>query len=185
MKRVLFVYGYGGSPESNSRRILRELLPNDKYEVFCPVYPQHDCAQAVEALTQVVRNECIDIVVGTSLGAFIALCLPVDKPKIAINPCMRPTVELPLLRPLPWQTEADMPSPELLATYAPFEQQLFASSHRGEDITGVFSEEDELLGTKYVECFDEQFGTVNLVPGGHHGNHAAVTKVAELITARE
>ncbi len=184
MKRVLFVYGYGGSPQSTMCQLFREFFPADGFEVVSFVYPQHDCAQAVAFLEQVIEREHIDLIVGTSLGGFIALCLNTPVPKFVVNPCMRPTVELPLLTPRPDHPDDVQPSLELVATYAPFERQLFAVSHLDEPIIGFFAEGDELLGTKYVENFAARFGPAHMIPGSHFGNRPGVRAVVAAITGQ-
>jgi len=32
MKKILFIYGYGGSPESKFCRLIREALPAEEYQ---------------------------------------------------------------------------------------------------------------------------------------------------------
>lgn len=186
MKKILFVYGYGGSPQSTMCRLFKELLPGDRFEVVSFVYPQHDCAQAVAFLDRVVVREGVDMVVGTSLGGFITLALESRVAKVVVNPCMRPTVELPKLTPRPDHPDDVLPSPELVATYAPFEQRLYAASHFDESIRGFFAVADELLGTRYVDEFAAQFGPVAMIPGPHYGNKPGVRAVvAALINGEE
>ena len=182
MKKVLFVYGYGGSPQSTMCQLFRKYLPKNDYEIVSFVYPQHDCAQAVEFLEHKIEREDIDLVLGTSLGGFITLALNTKVPKYVVNPCMRPTVELPKLTPRPDHPDDVQPSPELIATYEPFENQLFAKSHKEEPITGFFAENDELVGTRYVEEFAIKFGRTVMIPGSHFGNKAGVQAVVEAIT---
>ena len=179
MMKVLFVYGYGGSPQSTMCQLFRKHLPSDQFEIVSVVYPQHDCAQAVPFLEQVIEQEHIDIILGTSLGGFITLCLNTHLPKLVVNPCMSPLAELPRLTPRPDHPDDVQPSPELIATYEPFERALFAKNHLDEPITGFFAEGDELLGTKYVENFATQFGTVHMIPGSHFGNKAGVKAVVQ------
>ena len=182
MKKILFVYGYGGSPQSTMCQMFRKYLPSDQFEIVSFVYPQHDCAQAVTFLEQIIEQEHIDMVLGTSLGGFITLCLNTRVPKLVVNPCMRPLEELPKLTPRPDHPDDVQPSPELIATYEPFERKLFAKSHLDEPITGFFAEGDELLGTKYVENFDAQFGPAIMIPGSHFGNEDGVNAVVDAIT---
>lgn len=181
MKKVLFVYGYGGSPQSTMCQMFRKFLPKDRFEVVSFVYPQHDCAQAVKYLEQVIEQEHVDMVIGTSLGGFITLVLNTDVPKVVVNPCMRPVEVLPHLTPRPDHPDDVQPSPELVATYEPFERQLFAESHLGEPIIGFFAENDELLGMQYFDNFIAQFGPAHIIPGSHFGNNPGVRAVAEFL----
>ena len=45
MKNVLFIYGYGGSPQSHFCTLIREALPKDEYNVLCPQYPKMTAAK--------------------------------------------------------------------------------------------------------------------------------------------
>lgn len=184
MKKVLFVYGYGGSPQSPMCQLFRKYLPSDRFELVSFVYPQRDCAQAVAFLEQKIEQEGIDMVLGTSLGGFITLCLNTNVQKVVVNPCMRPTEVLPNLTPRPDHPDDEQPSPELIATYEPFESQLFATGHLNESIIGFFGEDDELLGTQYVENFAVQFGPASMIPGSHFGTKQGVRAVVEALASR-
>ena len=80
-KNVLYVYGYGGSHLSSSVDKLRRELPEDKFKVMCWDYPQRDCKAAVRFLEHKIKKHHIDIVVGSSLGAFITMCLKGEVPE--------------------------------------------------------------------------------------------------------
>ena len=45
-KKVLYIYGYGGSQMSSSVEKLKRELPEDKFEVMCFNYPQRECRAA-------------------------------------------------------------------------------------------------------------------------------------------
>ena len=183
-KRVLFVYGYGGSPASPMCGLLRDLLPADRFEVVSYTYPQEDCAKAVAFLNAKLASEPFDLVVGTSLGAFVTLCLDTDRPRFVVNPCLSALTELPKLTPRPDHPDDVQPSPEMVETYRPFEERLLAANHESEDITGFFAENDELFGSKYLEPFKERFGAVVRIPGTHHGNRPGMRQVAGHIASR-
>lgn len=182
-KRILFVYGYGGSPASTMCTMLRKYLPKERFDVVSYVYPQHDCALAVTFLQDILASEPFDMVVGTSLGAFITLCLDTKLPKVVVNPCMRPLDELPRLTPRPDHPDDVQPSPELVATYQPFEERLFATNHLGEPIVGFFADHDELMGFTYFDVFKEQFGEAHIIPGPHFGNNPGLRQVAAYIAS--
>lgn len=160
-KKVLYVYGYGGSHLSNSVEKLKRTLPEDKFRVMCWDYPQRDCKAAIRFLEHKVKKHHIDIVVGSSLGAFIAMCLKVECTKIIINPCLVPTVELPKLPPLPGKP---VPAPSLIASYAPYESGVFA--HLPEGSRCFMAEHDELLGNTYRSQMEAHL-PVETIPGGH------------------
>lgn len=147
-KRILFIYGFGGSPDSTFCRLIREALPSERYEVLCPAYPQNEIEKSREQLAAFIEQEHIDLVMGTSLGGFIALSLPTAVPCIALNPCMMPSVELPKLEPRPGHPEDKKPCDELINACKAIEIEVntgkFNTSQR---CMGLFAENDEYLGT--------------------------------------
>lgn len=182
--KILFIYGFGGNPDSTFCRLIREALAQwSEYQVLCYEYPQHDCQQAKEFLEGVIARENIDVVVGTSLGGFITLALDTDKRKVVLNPCMRPSVELPLLKPRPGHPEDVAPSAEMIATYTRYEEAVNAGKMLvPNQVTGLFGVADELFGTKYFAPFLRTYGDARLMPGGHHGNSEAIPAVKSTVT---
>lgn len=176
-KKVLYIYGYGGSQMSNSVGKLKRTLPKDKYEVVCWNYPQHECREAVQFLEQKINEHHIDVVVGSSLGAFIAMCLNVKCRKIIINPCLVPTVELPKLEPLPGNP---IPSPQLIASYGPYEASVFDNTK--EDTYCFMAEHDELLGNTYRSQMEAHM-PVTTIPGGHRLSDEALPIIQQVISA--
>ncbi len=182
MKRILFVYGYGGSPDSTFCTLIREALPSNEFEVVSYEYPQQDCAAACDYLQQVLARESFDLVMGTSLGGFITLSLNTTLPKIVLNPCMLPSVELPLLKPRPDHPEDAAPSAEMIASYKPFEEHVFDPKYnRSRCVYGLFAKEDELLGTRYKQRFIDCYDIARDMPGGHHGNALAIPVIIKAV----
>ena len=192
--RVLFIYGYGGDTDSTFCRLLRESLPAKHYDVRCYTYPQEDCAASVAALEGIIRREKIELVVGTSLGGFLALCLNyrLGVKRLVINPCMRPSDELPKLQPRPNHPDDKAPAPAMIATYAAYEEAVNnPGKHERENVYGAFAENDELLGTRYVDTFRCAYiprdphsapaPVVTMIPGGHHGNPEAIPALVKLL----
>ena len=176
MKKVLYIYGYGGSHLSSTVEKLRNSLPVEHYEVMCVDYPQHDCAAAIRFLEDVVKQQQVDVVMGSSLGAFIALCLNVDCKKIIVNPCLVPTVELAKLHPLPGKPA---PAPRLIASYAPFEASVFSHLPAGSHC--FMAEHDELLGNTYRHVMESHLPTTT-IPGAHRLSLAAIPLIVKCIT---
>lgn len=84
MKNLLYIYGFNSSAKtSTSARTFKTELVN--FNVYTPDYPQEDGEKAYKFLQKYIDENDIDIVVGTSLGGFLALCLKCDY-KIIINP---------------------------------------------------------------------------------------------------
>lgn len=177
--KLLYIYGYGGSRLSSSAVKMRQLLPADRFEVLCYDYPQRDCAVALRFLKEKIRRHHIDVVMGSSLGAFLTLCLDVDIPKLVVNPCLVPSVELPKLKSLPGKP---VPTPALIATYAPYESAVF--NHLPEGSHCFMSEQDELLGNRYLDTMQQHLPTTP-IPGGHRLSEDAVKKIIGTIQKKE
>lgn len=159
MAKILYVYGYGGSPAGSTATTLRRLLP--QHELFCMDYPQYDGRLAHAMLCHFVKSEQVPLVVASSLGAFLTLAIP-DVDRIVINPCMLPTVELPKIRV----------SRAMCATYAPFERQvMYPDADTARRTVGVFSTRDELLGDRYSGHFASHYGRIVFTDRcGHKSN---------------
>ena len=123
MKKILYVYGYGGSASGSTVTMLKRLMP-EGYSVEAFTYTQADCAKAREEIFEYIREHEIDMVIGSSLGGFITHTLQ-GMPRILVNPCWLPSVELPRIGA----------SAELVATYAPFEQ--WPEEHAAEESARV------------------------------------------------
>lgn len=185
MKKVLFIYGFGGNPDSTFCRLLRERLPREMYSLFSVEYPQEDCGAALTTLKGVIEREDVDVVVGTSLGGFITLALSqvegLDLSRVSrfvINPCMVPTVELPRLKPRKDHPEDKAASAEMVESYRPFEHDV-AFNPQGAEVYGFFGKDDELFGERYRLLFNQHYGNMStVIRGGHHGNPAGADDVA-------
>ena len=92
-KKVLYIYGYGSSPESNTYEWLKDNLPNTK--VYCYTYEQSDPENSIPYLCSLVEELDIDIVIGSSLGGWYAMHVAsiCSLPSILINPITDSTLE--------------------------------------------------------------------------------------------
>lgn len=171
--KVLYVYGYSGSHTSRTVGKLKQHLPADRFEVLCYDYPQRDCAAALRFLKDKIKKHHVDIVMGSSLGAFIALGLDVDIPKIIVNPCLIPSVELPKL-------PDNAPSKALVDSYAPFEDVIFGHVTSGSRC--FMAPGDELLGNTYRKPMEEHM-PVTSIPGGHRLADEAMPQIVAAIQA--
>lgn len=84
MINVLYIYGYGSSPESKTCLALKELLYDAN--VISVGYDQTDPELGLKQLMTEARD--VDLVIGSSLGGWYAMhvCARLDKPCILINP---------------------------------------------------------------------------------------------------
>lgn len=164
MKKILYIYGYGGSSKGNSFLTFKRLLP--QYDVHCIDYNQTDCKIARKQLQEYIENEKIDLIISSSLGAFIALTLG-NVPKVIVNPCIYPSVELPTI---------EVPQ-HLIDTYKPFEDMVLSPDEATKMKTyGFFSTHDELMGTKYVDAFKEVYPNIRFLENcGHRLTEEAIS----------
>ena len=79
---ILYVHGLASSGNSGTARTIQKYLPNSK--VFSPDLPVNP-HEALALLNNIVANEKIDVVVGTSMGAFYAQMMHGWR-RILVNP---------------------------------------------------------------------------------------------------
>lgn len=95
MINILYVHGLRrteDADESRTATALRYCLDPLKYKVIAPIFPSRG-KEALISIQQAIIDHDIQIVVASSLGGFLSLLLR-DIPKIVINPCCNPFVEL-------------------------------------------------------------------------------------------
>ena len=92
-KKVLYIYGYGSSPESSTCKWLKNNLPNT--QVYCFKYEQSDPENSIPYLCSLVEELDIDVVIGSSLGGWYAMHIAsiCSLPSILINPVTDSTLE--------------------------------------------------------------------------------------------
>ena len=176
--RILYVHGYNGSAEGGSYRLLKKHLPNDA-EIFGMDYCQEDCAAALDQIRRTVEERHIDVVVGSSLGGFLTI-LTAGIERYAVNPCYRPSAELPKLGP---QNGLPAPSSEMISTYAAFEPRLKQLDRTDcKKIHVLMGNRDELLGDRYFHEISEDLGREpSMVFSSHHLSDSAASTVCALI----
>ena len=94
MVNVLYVHGYYGNSESRTGKYLKHALDESLYRVFHPSFDYSDPEKALDSIKSFIEDNKIDIVVSQSLGAFFC-SLIYGFHKIVINPCLKPSIELP------------------------------------------------------------------------------------------
>lgn len=85
MAKILYLHGIGSGPMSHTPCILREALPDDTIiSPEIPIKPKEAYEFLMDSFSM---PHDIDLVVGTSLGGFYAMCLGWTD-KLLINPAM-------------------------------------------------------------------------------------------------
>ena len=92
MKNILYLHGFGSSATSRSIKILRETFSN--FNIIAPEL-NPDVKEALSYVNRIINNRKIDLIVGTSLGGFLAIvCKNTRIPVLAINPTINPSEDL-------------------------------------------------------------------------------------------
>lgn len=157
MKKILFIHGFNGSPEGRSFHALKEALPSGYY-IETIDYDQNDCRKALEQIRERISSHRIDLVIGCSLGGFLAL-LSGSGCRFAVNPCYHPSEELPKLGA----------SSTMVDSYRTYENRLGLTEIEDRELVqGFFGDNDELLGTKYLDLFQNQYRYATVIPSSHH-----------------
>lgn len=92
-KKVLYIYGYGSSPESSTCKWLKNNLPNTI--VYSFEYVQTDPENSIPYLCSLVEELDINIVIGSSLGGWYAMHVAsiCSLPSMLINPVTDSTLD--------------------------------------------------------------------------------------------
>ena len=175
-KKVLYIYGYGSSPKSNTYKWLKDNLPNTK--VYCYTYEQSDPENSIPYLCSLVEELDIDIVIGSSLGGWYAMHIAsiCSLPSILINPVTDSTLE----QVVDYVSNHDSHTVQKLVKYSK-EHPLFETnehwtgyrwdnSEDGDYSILIWSDSDEVIGrTKILPTeFYKNIWNTYIVPNGKH-----------------
>lgn len=87
MKKILYIHGFCSSAQTGIVARIRKVFSD------CDIHAidvNHHPAQSITLIEQYVRDNGIDILIGTSLGGYYTLCANVDCVKVAANPATNP-----------------------------------------------------------------------------------------------
>lgn len=180
MIRILYVHGYNGKPEGESFQRLAKYanaanFGGEQVEMHTFDYDATKPFKALRELKHYYYKNDIDLIIGSSLGGFLAASLDFAR-RIVVNPCLSPSVELPKIG-----FTGDVRGYEIL------EENMGYYSKRGDDdlCIGCFAPEDEVFGLKYKNTFGCWFKETYEIPGGHHLSEEAaemiMTKIAPML----
>ena len=154
--RLLYVRGYNGNPYGDSYKNLKNAC-KEKHELFTIDYNPELPMESIKEIRKFIKDNKIDTVIGASLGGFLTMNL-YGISRIVVNPCWDPAKELPKIG-YTGDREVYMKMLVDLTNSLDFEEKNLCS--------GVFTTEDELLGTKYLNVFKEYFANTSIIKGGH------------------
>lgn len=80
---ILYLHGLGSSANSNTFKQLQKIFPSHRWFAV-DVYP--NLTKSLKIIEDFIRNNEIDVLMGTSMGGFQTLAASFDGFKVAINP---------------------------------------------------------------------------------------------------
>lgn len=180
MTDILFIHGFNGSPTGGSYTLLKERLDPGRYRLHTMDYNPADPEGAIRDIRSYCARNGIGLVIGTSLGGFMALNVT-SLPRIVHNVCWSPSTEL-LRLGLPeqyadiYRTLEEKLLTESILPEANGQQEGLPEGSGG--VRGVFTTEDELLGDRYRAVFGSHFSEPVLVSGPHRMNGESADIIA-------
>ena len=99
MIKILYVHGYNGKPDGGSFQKLAKYAEvadfgGEEVEMHSFDYDAEDPYDAIKRLNQYYHDNNIDLIIGSSLGGFLAAGCDYTC-RIVVNPCWVPSEELP------------------------------------------------------------------------------------------
>ena len=91
MFKILWIHGFGGRPDNDKVKEMRRSYP--MYE-FHSIEVDHHAKASMNKINAYIREQGIDLVAGTSLGGYYAMCSEFDGPKLVVNPVTDPVRDL-------------------------------------------------------------------------------------------
>ena len=165
---ILYVHGLGGSKESSTCKSLRAILGGRT--VHAETFDLYDVSGTLERIGALVERHGIGLVVGSSFGGFYALASKAAPFRVVINPCMRPSIEIPKLDPEMREAVIGELSAMERAVYT---DALFDGGALARSTFGIFGTGDELFS--YADFFAGLYSrrswhgrNMAFVDGGHH-----------------
>ncbi|MCR4789725.1 MAG: hypothetical protein K5839_01455 [Treponemataceae bacterium] len=148
IRKILYVHGLGGNKESSTCRHLREIL-NDS-DIIAENFDLFDVEGTQKKIETLIEKHDIGILIGSSFGAFYVLARKAMPFRIVINPCMKPSFEIPKLDPsIPSETLNALQNLEKIA-FTPFSEckESILTTPMRMTTFGIFGLEDELFSYK-------------------------------------
>lgn len=168
---IVYIYGWNSSPNSDTGKVLQALFP--KHNVISPEYDQHNPIEAIEYFNNFIPENKINALVASSFGAFIALNIRHVIFRFLINPCIKPSIELPKLEEVSLDFISQCQKIENLEIIVDDEDMRFT--------TAFFATEDELFSYKTTYLAQGYFNFFDLEHENHHLSHNGLQFVAEEI----
>lgn len=152
---ALYVGGLGSTKEKSAtyQELKRYFNRIEYYQsTVSPIEQPKEYAKRLQAIA---HN--YNLIVGSSMGGFFVLTITEGVQKIVINPCLKPSIEIPKLTTD--ITPEAIKQFEALQTSLPIDNELRASTY------GIFGNKDELFN--FQSEFKKQYHNMCVVNGTH------------------
>ncbi|MBR4631258.1 MAG: hypothetical protein IKO57_12600 [Treponema sp.] len=137
---ILYIHGFNGNSQGGTYQALKEFssrISKCTLHTFQFEKLHTDVPATQRKIEEICREKDINLLVGASLGGFYALVARIPVRKIAINPCMIPSVEIPLLKDRA-TGEAITLLPSVISNFKKLESyDIYSSAY------GIFGKQDE------------------------------------------
>ncbi|MBO4751697.1 MAG: hypothetical protein J5526_02975 [Bacteroidales bacterium] len=176
MKTILYIHGYRSNSGARKAGELKEMFPDCR--VLVPDFEyNHYTAQEIGAqIREIVEKNNVDMLVGSSLGGFFALCATewFEGPVWGINPAIHPVEQFNkhIVPKLMKRSPQLMPiAKKNLESYQKCEDEVFAKlPKRDHQINLALSTDDDTLGDhkETIAAFPNADQVVWQDNSGHH-----------------
>ena len=176
MKTILYIHGYRSDSHARKAKELKEMFPECKIVVPDLAYNHYTAQEMSAQIKEIVEREHVDMIVGSSLGGFFALCTTqwFEGPVWGINPAIHPVEQFNkhIVPKLQKRSPQLMPiAMKNLESYQKCEAEVFAKlPQREHQINLALCTDDETLGDHKdtVAAFPNADQVVWQDNSGHH-----------------
>ena len=176
MKTILYIHGYRSDSHARKAKELKEMFPECKIVVPDLAYNHYTAQEMSAQIKEIVEREHVDMIVGSSLGGFFALCTTqwFEGPVWGINPAIHPVEQFNkhIVPKLQKRSPQLMPiAMKNLDSYQKCEDEVFAKlPQRNHQINLALCTDDETLGDHKdtVAAFPNADQVVWQDNSGHH-----------------
>lgn len=183
-KNIIYAHGLGGSGNGSSRKnveaLVRKLFGND-INFFAET---NDLLKPAEAFNNITKYTSADLIIASSLGGFLASCLPLTKDSntkiILLNPCLVPQEAI---EPILWEEQKPLFNKEKCIKEWNEIQSVWDKNNieRNNHYVGIFSDNDEFF--HYKPVFDDNFKASFINSAIINGTHEIAKDTNQLETA--
>ncbi|MDR2870649.1 MAG: hypothetical protein LBV04_09385 [Deferribacteraceae bacterium] len=172
---ILYIYGWGLVPAlCPTLEYLRAQLDTN---ILSEEYDQFKPAASIAYFEEYISTKRIDTVIASSYGAFIALNISQPIKKILLNPCLRPSTEIPKL-------DETAQNQAFIDNHVAIESALFNKKFDNPQLTTAFFSANDTLFSYKAEYLALGYSKYIDLPDQAHRLNAAGLDVIISITER-